>query len=244
MPHEAREQSNYTLLASPAGSPTLQAPVWKIIYLVRHAESMENVRVRAFDRACRDLRQRHAPACQDVCSALQLVCFDVDAPLSSFGESQLEDVKAQLEQSDFFAEADLQLVVYSSRSRAVRTCNVLFGNLDRVPRKAMPEIIERTPYEALWSNEQFEQRVHFFKEWLSTSPEQRIAIVGHCQFFAKLLGKSCRQRYLGNVEVKRCCFDTNSLAFSQVLPLFSPLVEQSSEESCSGTSSAILETQQ
>lgn len=200
----------------------------KTVYLVRHAESMENVRVHALDRAFGQLRTWKAPACDDVCSSLRLLCFDVDTPLSMRGERQLKDVQAQLSDCSFLQKADPQLIVFSPRRRAVRTREVLFGS--EVPSKAMPQLVERTPMEGLCPA-QFQERVQGFKDWLAKTPETRIVVVGHCQFFARLLGKGAGfDRYLSNAEVKRCYFDPTSGAFDIPVSMFVPQESDSSGE--------------
>ncbi|CAJ1409614.1 unnamed protein product [Effrenium voratum] len=201
-----------------------QLPTWnkKVVYLVRHAESMENVRVHAFDRVCCALRAWQRPARGDVLSALRLLCFDLNAPLSSRGERQLSDVKAQLQGAGFMDQALPELLVFSPLVRAERTGEVLFGS--EVPiRQAMPGIVERTPREACCCPQNFEERVQHFKEWLAGIPQTRVLVVAHCQFFSKLLGKDFGlDRYLSNAEVKRCIFDPQTEVFDELTTLFLP----------------------
>ncbi|CAK9038920.1 unnamed protein product [Durusdinium trenchii] len=200
----------------------------KIVYLVRHAESMENERVHAYDRLRRDLARGDWPKVTDVASALQLLSFNLDTPLSRRGERQLQDMKEQLQTASFLQEASPELLVFSPLQRAKRTAEVLFG--EEVPKEAMKSLVERTPYEAFCS-EQFQERLLGFKDWLAKIPQNRVVVVAHCQFFAKLLGKGCgMERYLSNTEVKRCIFDPEIGVFEDVVSLFEPDEHSSGEE--------------
>eukprot|EP00913_Durusdinium_trenchii_P023037 g21631.t1 len=80
----------------------------------------------------------------DVASALQLLSFNLDTPLSRRGERQLQDMKdpkissplqqEQLQTASFLQEASPELLVFSPLQRAKRTAEVLFG--EEVPKEA------------------------------------------------------------------------------------------------------------
>ena len=201
----------------------------KKIYLVRHAESMENERVHAYVRLQRAVRGGTWPTSGDVLASLQLLAFDLDTPLSRRGERQLKDVKAQIDAASFLQQASPELLVVSPLQRAKRTAEILFG--DQVPHvEAMQCLVERSPCEAMACARSFEERVIGFKDWLANTPQKCVVVVAHCQFFSKLLGKGCGwDRYLSNAEVKSCTFDPEMGVFDEVESLFQP-DEGSSDE--------------
>lgn len=201
----------------------------KTVYLVRHAESMENERVQAYARLQGALRRGDWPKSGDVVASLQLLKFDLDTPLSRRGERQLKDVRAQIEAASFVQQASPELLAVSPLQRAKRTAEMLFDT--EVPRvEVMPCLVERSPLEALACTARFEDRVSGFKDWLGNIPQTRVIVVAHCQFFSQLLGKGCGyDRYLSNAEVKRCSFDPEMGVFEDLEVLFLP-DEGSSDE--------------
>eukprot|EP00435_Cladocopium_sp_Y103_P068633 s349_g31.t3 len=114
----------------------------KTVYLVRHAESMENdawiamqwpqscspERVQAYVRLQGALRRGAWPKSGDVVASLQLLNFDLDTPLSRRGERQLKDVRAQIEAASFIQQASPELLAVSPLQRAKRTAEMLFDN--------------------------------------------------------------------------------------------------------------------
>eukprot|EP00439_Symbiodinium_sp_Y106_P070245 s750_g12.t1 len=219
---------SYTELCAPSHARSMSSSRSPLVKPSEELKTVWEFMVLRNPGAGGQLRTWKAPACDDVCSSLRLLCFDVDTPLSMRGERQLKDVQAQLSDCSFLQKADPQLIVFSPRRRAVRTREVLFGS--EVPSKAMPQLVERTPMEGLCPA-QFAERVQGFKDWLAKTPETRIVVVGHCQFFARLLGKGAGyDRYLSNAEVKRCYFDPTSGAFDIPISMFVPQESDSSGE--------------
>lgn len=187
-------------------------PGTKVIYLVRHAESEENVRVRAFDRAYSRLVGCQRPDITDVWSGLGLLSFDLDAPLSSEGERQLVDVKQQFQRSNFVHRSGVQLVANSTRQRAIRTREALFGS-SSLPVHELEDMVERTPLELL-TESSFAERVDRVRQWIADQPETCMALVGHGEFFRRLQMHGNKVAVpLGNVEVRRCFFDIDTKSF-------------------------------
>mmetsp|Transcript_7409 Transcript_7409/g.15400 ORF Transcript_7409/g.15400 Transcript_7409/m.15400 type:complete len:209 (+) Transcript_7409:43-669(+) len=202
----------------------------KVVYLVRHAESMENVQVYKFDRAMEAILECRPPRCSDLAAALWLLRCNVDAPLSPAGERQLADVRGQLQKGGFEENSGVQLVVHSTRQRALRTCRELFGAPGaRFPTIALAEIVEHTPWDALTCRRRFRKRLRWFRSWLASRAEERIVVVGHGFFFEHLLAESSNPSPMANVEVRRCHFCPASRRFSEVEVLFQPQEEDSSD---------------
>uniref|UniRef100_A0A7S1KW94 Phosphoglycerate mutase n=1 Tax=Alexandrium catenella TaxID=2925 RepID=A0A7S1KW94_ALECA len=199
----------------------------KVIYLVRHAESMENVQVYRCDRAMDRITAYRLPRCGDLCAASRLLCCNVDSPLSPAGEGQLLDVRGQLQAAGFEEKSGIELAVHSTYQRAARTCRELFGS--RCPTVALQEIVERTPWEAMTQEWRFRRRLRWFRSWLAERPEWCIVVVGHGYFFQHLLAGTNNPEPMANVEVRRCSFNPSSLHFSDVELLFEPAEQYSSE---------------
>lgn len=195
------------------------APNTKVIYLIRHAESMENVRIGAFDSLVRSIRSGRCPSCSDVCTVLPLIRLN----------------KAQLRKEGFLSQAAIQLVVHSPLERAVRTFEALLGDWrGATPVVELPVLVERTPCEAI-TGRGFVERVDDFRDWLSQRPESRIAVVGHGQFFRKLLRGCNSDGSIGNAEVRRCRFVVATKSFDRCERVYCPRVnsDESGEESAS-----------
>lgn len=194
--------------------------VEKEVFLIRHAESMENVRVRALGKVMYRLKRFRLPNCSDVCSAVLLLRFEANAPLSKEGMRQLQDVKGQLRHDVMLDKAHLELVAHSPLERAAQTCKTLFGDCP-APKVELSDLLERSPCEYLRGGNSFPQRVKRFRAWLAARPETRIAVVGHGQFFRKLLAGSCSDGRMSNAEVRRCRFSAER-GFSNVETLYVP----------------------
>lgn len=180
----------------------------KVLYLIRHAESMENVRVRSANLTIARMMACRLPSWIDFWRCVQLLRLDLDAPLSPHGETQLVDTGQRIIESKFVQREKLQLVVHSSRQRAVRTCRELLGSCD-VPTIELEDIVERTPWEYC-AEKAFHERVERFLRWLASRPESRIAIVGHGQFFFALQRRAGDPTHLRNVEVRKCNFNPST----------------------------------
>mmetsp|Transcript_112413 Transcript_112413/g.217789 ORF Transcript_112413/g.217789 Transcript_112413/m.217789 type:complete len:244 (-) Transcript_112413:86-817(-) len=197
----------------------------KVLYVVRHAESEENVQIYKFDRAVADFRHGIFPRFGDIKAASKLLSFNEDSPLSDLGEQQLIDVRDQLCNTGFHKRSGVQLVVHSTRQRAVRTCNALFGN--RFPTIAVEDLVERLPFE---KDGPFRDRLVRFRSWLAARDEDCIAIVGHGYFFQRMF-RGLKTEPLGNVEVRKCAFHVESLRFGMPEMLYEPQCEDSSDSS-------------
>jgi phosphohistidine phosphatase SixA len=176
----------------------------KSIVFIRHAQSEENVKaIRFFDGLSR-LRNFQAPSMQQISSTLSLASLTVNAPLSQLGKRQILDMHMILKDKEFWVQQKFDLIVCSPLTRAKETCEGLLPReRDGVNTMIIDDLEEATPYEHVFSGTLL-KRINSFKHWLANREEKRILVVGHSQYFKKLLGQSSLMR---NCDVWQCDFD-------------------------------------
>ena len=162
----------------------------KRVYLVRHAQSLQNVAVAQFffngDWAAlgRMLRLGH------------------DSPISEEGAAQLKDAAIRLNTSDggFAKQQNVEIVVHSPYQRAVQTAWALFPQWINSSRMvSLPALHERTLTEYFFP-QLLEARVRQVRSWIEGRGEKTIVLVGHGQFFKTCLGLSKSQRNVSILE--------------------------------------------
>jgi broad specificity phosphatase PhoE len=166
----------------------------KVVFLVRHAESLQNVAMRRLVRCdCRVL--------PSVC------CLGQDPALSSAGLSQLESARdgARL----LLARRGVELVAHSPLQRARETAVQLFGS-DDVPMVGLPSAYELTVQEVLCCGAGVRTRIQSVERWLAARPERTIVLVGHEVFSKLALGRRGGIPNVGCVEC-RCDPETGTL---------------------------------
>lgn len=208
--------SIFTLLTSiiSAEMTGLTSPTTKTVYLIRHAESEENRRIASLGRCFKQLGKFSLPSSSDIYASTQLlnVMAQVDSTVSMVGIKQIADMGEKLKDGDFLNTAAIQLVAHSPLLRAQETSEGMLGcrangtKADSVDRVVELELlIEKTPQE--WTPmyfSTFKQRIASFEDWLGEQPEDRIAIVGHSQYFKAMLGLDFK---FGNCDVWEVKFD-------------------------------------
>ena len=150
----------------------------KTVFLVRHAQSEQNVASARF--------------AEGEVSAL----IGYDAPLSKQGESQLREASVALD--GFAAQRGIALVAHSPYQRAVHTARTLFAGFPQ-PLVQLPPLHERTMTEFFFPF-LLDRRVAEVCSWLDAREERVIALVGHGAFFARCLGASRVQPNVSIVE--------------------------------------------
>ena len=172
-----------------ASSPKEESAETKSVFLVRHAQSQQNVATARFFE--------HG----DAAALGMLLRLGYDAPLSDAGQSQLEDAAKKLDgrQEKSFAERNgVELVACSPYSRAADTAAAIF------PRFAnfctLPALVERSVTEYFFP-QRMDARIDEVKSWLDGRQEKVIALVGHGQFFKRCMGKE-RPPGMGSGEVQ------------------------------------------
>jgi len=204
---------------SPSTSPPGTAT--KTIYLIRHAESEENRRIAAFSRSFQKLKQFSLPKASDVSASTELlnVSAQVDSNVSEIGANQIAHMGEKLQKDNFVETSGIELVVHSPLLRARQTSEGMLGCMtastvddtikekkaESVSRVAETDLLlEKKPAE--WTPlyfDNFVKRISAFESWLGSQPEETIAIVGHSQYFKKMLGLDDK---FGNCEVWKVDF--------------------------------------
>ena len=143
----------------------------KTVFLVRHAQSEQNVASARFAEG-------------DISALIDIAAIGYDAPLSKQGESQLREASLALD--GFAAQRGIALVAHSPYQRAVHTARSLFAEFPR-PLVQLPPLHERTMSEFFFPF-LLDRRVAQVCSWLDAREERVIALVGHGAFFARCLG--------------------------------------------------------
>ena len=176
----------------------------KSIVFIRHAQSEENVKAIRFFEGMSRLRNFQAPSMQQISGTLSLASLTIDAALSQLGKRQILDMHMILKGKGFWTQQNFDLIVCSPLIRAKETCEGLLPlERDGVNTMIIEDLQEATPYEHVFSATLL-KRIIRFKHWLANREEKRILVVGHSQYFKKLLGQSSLMR---NCDVWQCDFD-------------------------------------
>lgn len=209
--------------------PTTTTTTKKTVYLIRHAESEENVRMKSLTQVWSSVTRFSLPRSSDLQSSVQLlnVQAQVDSSVSAYGRAQIENVAQQLQAADFLQTAGVTLVAHSPLVRAQETsqgllqCRVSSSsspdcsndasimNCNPLPDKirvvSLDVLREKTPAEWLPGNSaSLRKRLNDLETWLSQQDETVICLVGHSQYFKNLLNLSYKFR---NCDVYKLQFD-------------------------------------
>lgn len=185
----------------------------KRVFLIRHAESEENRRLNSLKNVATDLSRFTLPKSSDVGSAAEWFNFvdQLDSDVSENGRRQINDMAELLKKSNFVQNVDM--VAHSPLKRAMETSKGLLGcyapDTKVTPVKRVVDIKlleEKTPSEWTISYSNFEKRISDMEVWLAEQPEDRVALVGHSQFFKKMLNLDFK---FGNCDVWEVEFNPN-----------------------------------
>lgn len=201
----------------------------KTVYLIRHAESLENVAYKGARRVQAAYVNRKLPEFTDVANAFQLTFkmfrpSVVNAALSDFGRAQVSQLHQNLEKDGFWqkqSQRNTCLVVHSPLMRAKQTA---YGSLwgpehmdDDVPPQPdkildLPFLKEVNPAEIIkdaftpWATQKtIDYRIQELEEWLASRPEDTIVLVGHSVYFKRMLNLP---QTFDNCDVWKATFDT------------------------------------
>jgi ribosomal protein S18 acetylase RimI-like enzyme len=170
----------------------------KIIYLIRHAESEQNI---ALDR----LRDG------DYSALFRIAELGLDAPLSEVGKSQLAPVHNYLSKNAWNPSRRgspcPEIIAHSPYKRASATARGIFGGCDDIPMFNLPCFHEKTLWEYAYEPS-LDSRIAETETWLRSRPEAVIAMVGHGQFFKRWLGLS---ESPDNTEILECLWSESSI---------------------------------
>lgn len=188
--------------ATPLPTPT-PTPESKVIFLIRHAESQNNVAKRDTANVFRRWQRGHWswPNATEWSSMTSLLAIPMDTDLSPDGIQQAQALQQHLQQLRFVETEGIQLIVHSHLIRARRTCHTVFAahlppslslSLSHdAPTTTIPIVQHDAIYEKSITEHMgtadLAQRTQAFVEWLRQRPETRLVVVGHSAFFRELL---------------------------------------------------------
>lgn len=150
----------------------------KKVYLVRHAQSLQNVATANFFLG------------GQVQALGDLIRLGYDAALSDAGRKQLQDASSTLSKAEqgFGEQRGVELVAHSPLQRAAHTAAALFPRFAQHQKMVeLPQLHERTITEYFFPA-LMEARIQHVRRWLEGRPEKVIALVGHGQFFKACMG--------------------------------------------------------
>lgn len=105
----------------------------KRIILVRHSESVNNVAKGDTYEAWKNIKTFSSlPSWKQVCSMASLLTIPMDTDLSDDGAVMVENLKRIMNEMNFLAQYQVELVVHSPLVRAARTCSGLFADSGQV----------------------------------------------------------------------------------------------------------------
>ena len=168
----------------------------KTIYLIRHAQSVNNVSKATFTSTIMSGRRPQGSEWGEIGALLKV---KMDTPLSEKGHGQANALRDVLAGSSFLQDNNVELIVHSPLQRAKITCYTLFANSSegRIPILEHEQIYERSIMEHI-AQETIVPRIRSFETWLQARPESIIVVVGHSSFFLKMAGVK-----MGNTSVWR-----------------------------------------
>ena len=173
----------------------------KTLILIRHAQSAENVTVHHVCEGISSIRNCCLPswkALESLGGLLSLV--ESNPKLSKLGTRQIKDMHMILRDADFWTRFRPDIVVCSPLTRAQETCQGVLppinGSTD-LKVEIMADLTEASPYEHVFSKTLME-RIERFKGWLTNCEHETIVVVGHSQYFKKMLDQPTLMR---NVDV-------------------------------------------
>ena len=158
----------------------------KTIWLVRHAESTNNV---SKSTAKNTILKGKWPSWQQWKTMAPMITFPMNTPLSSEGVEQVKRQAEKIRRDDFIAKEGIELVVHSHLRRAKETCLGIFG-ASGVPIEEHPNLYEKSLGEHFSQStglgSDITPRVNGFTRWLEERQETKIVLVSHHGFFRNL----------------------------------------------------------
>lgn len=178
------------------GGASSNAPGLKKLFLVRHAQSEQNI-------AQKRLKEWQATALCTVCS------LGYDASLSLAGKQQVEGAAKTL--SGFVAEHKVELVAHSPYQRAADTAIGVFRD---APLTMLSFLYEQTVPE-FFAPMLMDWRIAALRRWIDSRPERVIVLVGHGQFFRRATGRAAVQP---NLSVLTCDYGVDGFGATEFVP--------------------------
>jgi broad specificity phosphatase PhoE len=190
--------------------PNTTTTTTKTLYLVRHAESLENVAYGPARRAGEALASFQMPAWKDLWCAVKLPTkmfrqSVMDAAVSELGARQIRQLHRSFARDNISNHNHARLLVaHSPLRRAKQTAfGIVFGpevmDSEQPPSGQPPcleleSLREVNPTEVLgdilafWKPKKaIDERIEQFEQWLESREEDAIVVVGHSVYFKRML---------------------------------------------------------
>lgn len=181
----------------------------KTIYLIRHAESEENVKMHGLQEVGTSIMQRRLPTSEDMGKGMSFIYSgatgDTDSDLSPQGKEQIRELNRMMDvdsQKNMYSVInDVEMIGHSPLIRARETCYGAFG-LDRneLPENVfeLPCLEEVTPWETVVQGRKntVQKRLEELHDWIDKQTDaSTIALVGHSEYFMIMLGISRAEKF-------------------------------------------------
>jgi phosphohistidine phosphatase SixA len=163
------------------------------VTFIRHAESEDNIRVKALCESILTLCQGKLPSFEQLKVACKLFP-DTNTHLSALGKRQAADMKMLLESRRFW-EKGVDCIAHSTLTRATDTCGFIVPEVLR-PKVLPLDLLSEITYVEQVSKKLINDRVAKLEKWLRSLPEgtAHVVVFGHCQYFNHLLGMKTLMR--------------------------------------------------
>jgi phosphohistidine phosphatase SixA len=119
-------------------------------------------------------------------NTVRLLGLELDAPVSELGKRQIIDMKMILDDANFWATHNPDLLMHSPMIRAVATCDGLFPTINE-NKVEVACLREASPTEHVFHGT-WDTRIQEFYVFLANQTAKTIVIVGHSQYFRRMLG--------------------------------------------------------
>lgn len=161
----------------------------KQVFLVRHAQSIENVALQNMVDGFYRIGRLQSPTPEQYAAARHLIFnHDKDADVSERGLEQIADLRALLERDNWWHSVKPDAIFCSPLVRARKTClGILTSEEDRARVQVLDCLREVTPYETIFPST-FKMRIREFERLLRNTSAETVVVVGHSQYFRSMLG--------------------------------------------------------
>ena len=196
----------------------------KTIYLIRHAESEENVKMHGLQEVGMSLYERRMPSSKDLTNSLSFISSaakgDTDSDLSPQGKEQVKELFRILDtdsQKNLHSIVnDVDIIGHSPLIRARETCYGVFGLDKNEKHENVMELMcleEATPWETVVQGRKntVHKRIEKLKLWIENQNDATtIALVGHSEYFMIMLGISRAEKFW-NCDVWKVDYQTGGM---------------------------------
>jgi len=214
------------------------------VTFVRHAQSEENVKFESLSEGLKSMGKFSAPSWKSVRSGVSLLRTSLDSDLSPLGRRQVIDMNEILKADRYWMKRSRDdppfVICHSPLKRARDTClGILAVGMDTSDRLVELELLrEATPFEHIFGGT-LKKRIAAFEAWIRDHKSTNIIVVGHSQYFKKMLSMKSMMR---NVDVweahlewdeldgANCAWSKPKLLYRSTLANAHPLREEVEEE--------------